>query len=85
MKALSVLALAGMGFAGVVEAQTTGQYPAKQIQNPPSQALPPMPTSSDGSFSDECGFRYNSRGDRIDERGRILPPPMTPPNGRSCK
>ena len=37
-----------------------------------------------GSFRDECGFRYNSRGDRIDERGRVLPPPMTPPNGRSC-
>jgi hypothetical protein len=81
MKAMSVLALAAIGVAGAVEAQTTGQYPARQMPNPPSQALTKAP---DGSFRDECGFRYNSRGDRIDERGRVLPPPMTPPNGRSC-
>jgi hypothetical protein len=85
MKAMSVLALAAMGVAGVDEAQTTGQYPAGQMQNPPSQMLTPVPTAPDGSFKDECGFRYNSRGDRIDERGRVLPPPMTPSNGRSCK
>ena len=74
MKAMSALALAAVGLAGVVAAQTTGQHPAEKMQNPPSQ-----------SFRDECGFRYNNRGDRIDERGRVMSPPMTPPNGRSCK
>jgi hypothetical protein len=82
MKAMSVLALAAVGVAGAVAAQTTGQYPAEKIQNPPSQSLT---TAADGSFRDECGFRYNNRGDRIDERGRVMSPPMTPPNGRSCK
>jgi hypothetical protein len=75
MKAMSVLVLAAMGVAGVVQAQTgPGQQPAGQTR-----------TGPDGSFSDECGFRYNSRGDRIDAQGRVLPPPMTPPGGRSCK
>jgi hypothetical protein len=85
MKAVSVLALATMGVAGAVEAQTSGQYTGGQMQNPPSQAQMPVRTAPDGSFRDECGFRYNSRGDRIDARGRVLPSPITPPNGRSCK
>ena len=85
MKAMSVLALVGVGVAGVVEAQTTGPYPTGQMQNAPSQALTPVPLAADGSFRDECGFRYNSRGDRIDKSGRILASPATPPNGRSCR
>jgi len=86
MKVVSVLALAAMGAAGVVEAQTSDQYTGGQMQNPPSpQAQTPVRTAPDGSFRDECGFRYNSRGDRIDARGRVLPAPVTPPNGRSCK
>jgi len=36
MKAMSALALAAVGLAGVVAAQTTGQYPAEKMQNPPS-------------------------------------------------
>ena len=82
MKAVSVLALAAVGVAGVVEAQTSGQYTGGQMQNPPSQAQTPVQTGPAGSFRDECGFR---RGDRIDARGRVLPPPITPPNGRGCK
>ena len=35
MKAMSALALAAVGLAGVVAAQTTGQYPAEKMQNPP--------------------------------------------------
>ena len=80
MKAI-VLALAVVGVAGVAEAQTGTGVTMTQ----PSQAQSPVPTAPDGSFKDECGFRYNGRGDRIDARGRVLPPPVTPPNGRSCK
>jgi hypothetical protein len=86
MKAMSVLALAAMGVAGAVQAQTaTGQYPAGQTTNEPAQAQAPIRTAPDGSFRDECGFRYNSRGDRIDARGRVLPPPVSSPNGGSCR
>jgi hypothetical protein len=127
MKALSLLALAAMGIAGVAQAQTTtygagstGQAPAAQPMQPsgqmqtmpsgqgqavqsggqmqyggqmqsggtmnqsmPSQAM--APTGPEGTFKDEYGFRYNSRGDRIDARGRILPPPVTPPGARALK
>jgi len=81
MRAMSVLALAALSVAGMAEAQTG----TEQMTNQPSQAQSPVRTAPDGSFKDECGFRYNTRGDRIDARGRVLPPPVTPPNGRSCK
>jgi len=82
MKALSVLALAALSVAGVAQAQTgSGQ----QMTNQPTQAQASMPRAApDGSFTDECGFRYNSRGDRIDARGRVLPPPVSSPSGGSC-
>jgi hypothetical protein len=93
MKAMSVLALAAMGVAGVLaagaaEAQTMGTTPgAGQGTYQPSQAQAPSSVrfAPDGSFRDECGFRYNSRGDRIDARGRVLPPPRTAPGGGSCR
>ena len=87
MKAMSVLVLAGaLGVASMVQAQTgTGQYPADQNQYSTNQAtVPGVRIAPDGSFRDECGFRYNSRGDRIDARGRLLPEPHTSPNGASC-
>ena len=85
MKAVSVLALAAACVASPVEAQTSSQYPGGQMPNPPAQAQTMVRTAEDGPFRDECGFRYNSRGDRIDARGRVLPPPRTPPGGKSCR
>ena len=91
MKAMSVLALAAMAVAGVAQAQTmsissvTGQPPAEQMTNQPAQAQAMVPVGPGGTFKDECGFRYNSRGDRIDAGGRILPPPLTPPGGQACR
>ena len=51
MKAVSVLALAAMGVAGVVEAQISGQYRGGQMQNPPSQTQTQTAASSDESRS----------------------------------
>jgi hypothetical protein len=36
MKAMSVLVLAALGVAGLVQAQTSGPYTGGQMQNPPS-------------------------------------------------
>jgi hypothetical protein len=84
MKALSVLVLAALGVAGVAHAQTgSGQMTTSQPYQ--AQVQTPVATSADGSFTDECGIRYNSRGDRIDARGRVLPPPVSAPNGRPCR
>ncbi|MFO1162447.1 MAG: hypothetical protein U1E60_26670 [Reyranellaceae bacterium] len=53
----------------------------------PNMAAAPMPARArasgagqpgpDGTFRDEYGFRYDAQGNRIDGRGRILPPPVS--------
>lgn len=48
----------------------------------PSQAMAP---ESGGVTRDEYGNRYNSRGDRIDRSGRIIPPPVSPPGARALQ
>ena len=91
MKAMSVLALAAMTVVGVAQAQTTsissvtGQPPTERMTIQPAQAQAMDAVGPGGTFKDECGFRYNSRGDRIDAAGRILPPPLTPAGGRGCR
>jgi hypothetical protein len=47
------------------------------------QAMAPDDTG--GTMRDEYGMMYNSRGDRIDRSGRILPPPVTPPGARALR
>ena len=49
----------------------------------PSLAV--APADSGGTTRDEYGNRYNSRGDRIDRSGRIIPPPVTPPGARAYR
>lgn len=49
----------------------------------PQQAM--APAEPGGTLRDEYGNRYNSRGDRIDRSGRIIPPPVTPPGARAYR
>jgi hypothetical protein len=56
---------------------------AAQIKSYPSQAA--APADAGGTMKDEYGNMYNSRGDRIDRSGRILPPPVTPPGARALR
>ena len=51
----------------------------------PSQAQAAAPSDAGGTTRDEYGNMYNSRGDRIDRSGRILPPPVTPPGARALR
>jgi hypothetical protein len=100
MKRLSVLALAMVGVASFAHAQTaTGQYGDTQMQQQPmnqsgssqmmsqpdSQAMAPSGDRWPVALTDEYGFRYNSRGDRLDASGRIMLPPMTPPSAAALK
>ena len=61
MKEMSVLALAAMSVAGVVRSSdlksVQGRADAKSAF--PSTNVS-VETAPDGSFRDECGFRYNS-------------------------
>jgi len=73
MRSMAVLVLMALGFASMAQAQiATVQAPMQ-----PEQAQATVPAQPEGNFRDECGFRYNSRGDRIDARGRVLPPPRS--------
>lgn len=51
----------------------------------PSQAQAMSPADTGSVTRDEYGNMYNSRGDRIDRSGRIIPPPMTPPGARAYR
>jgi hypothetical protein len=67
-----------------------GDRPGPGTQSPnmdPNMAAAPAPVrprmsgagqpGPDGTFRDEYGFRYDAQGNRIDARGRIMPPPVS--------
>jgi hypothetical protein len=56
----------------------TQQPSSDMSQGGPSQAMAPDGMEKP-AFKDEYGFMYNSRGDRVDARGRIIAPPQTSP------
>jgi hypothetical protein len=63
---------------------TPAQAPmSTQSASMPSQAM--APSDAGGTMRDEYGNLYNSRGDRVDRKGRILPPPVTPPGARALR
>jgi hypothetical protein len=64
-----------MGQAMPAQAPMQGQGAPTMNNAAPSQAQASNGTG--GTFKDEYGNLYNSRGDRIDRRGRILPPQWT--------
>jgi hypothetical protein len=67
---------------GVPMAQPMQGQPAMNNAYP-SQAM--APSDGSGTMRDEYGNMYNSRGDRIDRSGRVIPPPVTPPGARALR
>ena len=90
---LSFLTLAMVGVAGLAHAQmnsaatySTGSAP--MMQSAPSdryQAVMGDEGTNAVAITDEYGFKYNSRGDRLDSRGHIIAPPVTLPGARALK
>jgi hypothetical protein len=76
---VSTLVLAGL--AGLANAQTNGPMVARE-ETSPSQ---PMMQEHQGrerhqvAITDEYGFKYDSRGDRLDANGHVIDPPHTLP------
>ena len=75
-KRLIVLTLSVVtGLAGVANAQsydpgmTRGERREERNMN----------SSHEATIKDEYGFRYDSRGDRLDASGHVIAPPVTPP------
>ncbi|HTR88290.1 MAG TPA: hypothetical protein VMI56_27665 [Reyranella sp.] len=94
MTRLSVVTLALIGFAGVASAQpvissppqpSPGDYtrerPGLQPMDQQAQSTSPYVGRREHAeaFRDEYGFRYDSRGDRIDAQGHLISPHTTTP------
>jgi hypothetical protein len=86
---LSFLTLALVGVAGIAHAQYTNNAPRTQAMpaggNDRYQAMMGDDATYPVAITDEYGFRYNARGDRLNARGHIIPPPVTPPGARALK
>ena len=71
--------------AGAAGAQSPG-YPAGTPM--PNQAQYGGSMGSCGrtvAITDECGLRYDSEGNRLNARGCVVTPPVTPPGGGACR
>ncbi len=84
---LSFLTLAMAGIAGIAHAQSNAA-PAATMQSSGSERYQAMTSDSAThpvAITDEYGFKYDAQGDRLDPRGHVIAPPMTPPGGRALK
>ena len=86
MMRFSFLTLALVGVASVANAQMQPMPGARYDSRYDSryQAMSDDATYP-AAITDEYGMRYNARGDRIDARGHIMPPPVTPPGARALR
>jgi len=95
MKRLSVITLALIGLAGIAQAQpmissppqpspgdyTTRERPGLQPMDQQAESVSPYVGTRvhPEAFRDEYGFRYDSRGNRIDAQGHVISPHTTTP------
>jgi hypothetical protein len=88
LKRLSIVTLALLALPAIADAQqiaartmvVSGTPHVTRIAQSAATAA-----NAGSTFKDEYGNLYNSRGDRIDRAGRILPPPVTPPGARALR
>jgi hypothetical protein len=85
---LAFLTLALLGVAGLAQAQTTGSgvaYPNAPTEDRIQQAMGEGLCGHRVAMTDEYGFRYDGRGDRLNARGCVIAPPVTPPGARAIQ
>ena len=91
LKAMSISSLLVLALPAVALAQQTAARTMVVTGTPhvvqTAQMPAPMPASAErgGTFRDEYGNLYNSRGDRLDRSGHIIAPPVTPPGARALR
>jgi hypothetical protein len=81
---LAFLTLALIGAAGLAHAQSMGSsaYPA---QNDTQQAMGAGGCGHQSAITDEYGFKYDARGDRLNAQGCVIAPPVTPLGARAIQ
>jgi hypothetical protein len=77
-------ALVLIGFTGAALAQTDSPNVAREAVAPTEPTMHEHFRSDrhQVAITDEYGFKYDSRGDRLDANGYIIPPPRTLPGAR---
>ncbi len=79
-KRLIVLTLAAVaGIASVANAQTYDPSITRGERREDMREDRRMNEQHPTAMKDEYGFRYDSKGDRLDGRGYVTAPPVTPP------
>ena len=77
------LTLALMGAAGLAHAQSMGTpaapAPSEQEQMHHMQAMAPGDCQRSVAITDEYGFRYDGKGERLNAQGCVIAPPHTLP------
>jgi len=80
MRHTFLLAAALTAFAGIAQAQSP--QPSNQQQQPSTKTCAhPRKVA----ITDEYGFRYDARGDRLNAQGCVVAPPHTPPGARAIQ
>jgi len=86
MKPMTVFAIAACGLATAcsIRSEETVVTP-RPVQTAPPPVVyvtpppPPRPADTVSPSRDEYGFRYDSKGNRVDASGRIISPQSTTP------
>jgi hypothetical protein len=75
--AITIAALSG--FAGVANAQNYDPGMTRADRREDRREERYMNASHATAITDEYGFKYDAQGDRLDARGHVIAPPVTPP------
>ena len=85
MRFTAILAAALLTFAGAAQAQNYGNQPYQPMQNQAQMSSDMGGCGHAVSITDEYGFRYDSMGNRLNGRGCVIAPPVTPPGARAIQ
>jgi hypothetical protein len=89
MRFPAILAAALLTVAGAAQAQNYGS-PTNNLPCQPMQSQAQMSSGMGRcghtvSITDEYGFRYDNIGNRLNARGCVIAPPVTPPGARAIQ
>jgi hypothetical protein len=82
---IAVTFAALVGLAGVANAQSYDPGMTRGERREDRREERYMNSSHEATIKDEYGFRYDSRGDRLDASGHVIAPPVTPPGAPALR
>ena len=89
MRLTPILAAALLTMAGAAQAQNYGSpannQPYQPMQNQAQMSSDMGDCGHTASITDEYGFRYDNMGNRLNARGCVIAPPVTPPGARAIQ